>query len=171
MVKLVTFGALCLLSVIAAACAREQRRCAVLAAMVILANWVLFVMPWVYNPASPAHLLKVAGYPSSHENMWALADLVSLCAIGWFCRDRLWAGILIGQYLGMLAMLAVAQVNGLQYVDYSMALDAALTVQLAVIFTLGGGGVSDRLSAGWRRGRSVLADLPVLGPHLAGERR
>jgi hypothetical protein len=167
MIKLVTFGVLCVLAVAAAACARQDRRYALFAALVILANWTLFVMPWVYNPASPAHLMKVAGYPASHENMWALADVLSLCSIGWFCRDHLWTGILLGNYLGMLSMLAVAHVNGLKYVDYSMALDAALTVQLAVILTLGGGGVSDRLSAGWHRGRRVLADLPVLGSHLA----
>lgn len=171
MSKLVTFGLLCVAALVVASCSREDRRCVVTAAGVILANWMLFVLPWVYNPLSPAHLLKVIGLPATHEDMWALADLASLLTICWYGRDLWWTGLLIGPYLAMLATLATGWAEGADYGQYALMLDRGLLVQLAVIFWLGGDGVLDRLSAGWRRGQRWLASVPVLATHLAGTPR
>lgn len=52
-------------------------------------------------------------------------------------------------YLVTLAMHAVARCNGLEYLDYRRVLDAALIIQLATIFVVGGGDVANRLSNWW----------------------
>lgn len=161
MSKLVTFGLLCVAALVVASCSREDRRCIVTAASVILANWALFVLPWVYNPLSPAHLLKVIGLPATHEDMWALADLASLLTIAIQGRDTWWAPMIWSAYLATLTMHAVAWATALQYVDYSAVLDASLIVQLAVIFLMGGSGCADLVS----RCRRWFHDLGS-GPRL-----
>lgn len=171
MIKLITFGVLCGAAIAAGLCTRQDRRCVTIAAATLTANWVLFAMPWVYNPASLAHLLKVAGFSARHEDMWALADVLSLFVIGWGCREHWWAGALIGPYIAMLAMHVVAYCAGMEYREYALLLDLAFAVQLAVIFMLGGDGVSDRLSACWCWGRRSMAHLPMLATHMVGGRR
>ena len=146
MLKLGTFGLLCAVALVVAAHAREQRRYAMLSAIVIAANWLLFAMPWVYHPLSPAHLLKVWGLPTSHEDMWALTDLLSLIIVAWAGRSVWWSPMLWSVYLATLAMHAVAWANGLQYVEYETVLDACLVVQIAVLFVVGGDECADRMS-------------------------
>ena len=132
------------------------------AAAIIAGNWLLFVMPWVYNPASLAHLLKVAGMPARHEDMWALVDLASITLLAWSCRHLWWSVIIAGAYLGALALHVVAANAGLDYEQYETFLDAALVLQLAVIFVVGGRGLAD-LVFHWSRvrGLHLLGRTPV----------
>lgn len=153
MLKLVTFGLLCAAALVVAAHAREERRCVVIAAGIMAVNWLLFAMPWINNSVSPAHLLKLGGWHTSHEGMWALADLASLALLARHCRHLWWSGTIAAAYLGMLTTLWAAGEIGLDYDQYAYILDAALSMQLAVIFTLGGGGIVDRLSDVWRSAR------------------
>lgn len=171
MLKLVTFGLLCAAALVVAAHAREGRRCVVIAAGIIAGNWLLFAMPWIYNPLSLAHMLKVAGFPARHEDMWALVDVLSLLTVCWYGRALWWTGLLIGPYLASLTMLTTGWAEGADYDQYSLMLDLCLLVQLAVIFWLGGDGVLDRLSAGWRWGQRWLARVPMLAAYLAGASR
>jgi len=146
MLKLVTFGLLCAVALVVAAHAYEERRFAKLCAAVITANWLLFAMPWIYNPLSPAHILKVWGLPATHEDMWALADLLSLIVVVWAGRAVWWSPMIWTVYLATLSMHALAWLNGFQYVEYETVLDACLVVQIAVLFVVGGDGIADRLS-------------------------
>lgn len=79
------------------------------------------------------------------------------------CRYTWWAPVLWSPYLVTLSMHAVAWANDLEYVAYKDVLDAALLVQLATLFVVGGGGCADRLSHFWCRysfrsmGRSSMA--------------
>jgi len=145
MIKLVTFGLLCAAAFIVAAYSREDRRCVMVAAGVVWINWLLFCMPWIYNPASPAHLMKLAGFDVQHSDMWAVADLLSLVTIILCCRRQWWSPVLWAPYLVTLAMLAVAWANNMEYVQYRAVLDAALVAQLATLFVVGGGGCADRV--------------------------
>jgi hypothetical protein len=154
-VKLITFGLLCAAALVVAAFAREDRRCIFVAALVVAVNWLLFSMPWIYNPASLAHLLVTAGMPVEHADMWAVTDLISLITVIVACRHLWWAPVLWAPYLVTLAMLAVAWCNSLEYVEYSAVLDAALVVQLATLFAVGGDGCADRMLDFCRSLRSV----------------
>ena len=149
MLKLITFGLLCAAALVVAAYAREDRRCVMTVAGIVATNWVLFAMPWIYNPASPAHLMKVIGFPALHQDMWSIADLASIILLAVCARHLWWSHIIAAAYLITLGMLAVATHKQLDYDQYAMVMDAALVVQLAVIFMLGGGGFADRLLAHW----------------------
>lgn len=151
MCKLVTFGLLCVAALVVAAHSREDRAFAKVAGWTVLGNWALFVMPWVYNPLSIAHLLKVAGLPIGHEDAWALTDLASIFIIGYAGRHVWWSPIIWSLHMSMLAMLSVAWANSLEYIQYSAVLDACLIVQLAVLFLVGGEGCADHLSSLWCR--------------------
>jgi len=150
MCKLVTFGLLCVAALVVAAHSREDHAFAKVAGWTVLGNWALFVMPWVYNPLSIAHLLKIAGLPVVHEDAWALTDLASIFIIGYAGRYVWWSPIIWSLHMSMLAMLSVAWANSLEYIQYSAVLDACLIVQLAVLFLVGGEGCADRLSDCWR---------------------
>jgi len=154
-IKLALFGVLCVLAIAVAHCAREERDCVVFTAWVLALNWLLFASYWIYAPSSPAFLLYAIGIQVKHEDMWALADLVSLVAVGWHCRNLWWSPLLWCVYLVTLVMHVIAWANSLQYTDYIEVLDAALIIQLAVIFMLGGGGCADLLSNCWTRLRGV----------------
>jgi len=155
MCKLVTFGLLCVAALVAAAHSREDRAFAKVAGWTMLGNWMLFVMPWVYNPLSLAHLVNMAGLPVSHEDMWALTDLTSIFIVGYAGRHVWWAPIIWSLHMSMLAMLSVAWANSLEYIQYSAVLDVCLIVQLAVLFLVGGEGCADRLSDCWRSVRGM----------------
>jgi hypothetical protein len=150
MFTLITFGVMCVAALVVATFAREQRGFAVFAGSVILLNWALFVTPWVCNELSLAHLLKLVGAPATHEDMWALTDLLSMTALVVVGRNIWWSAILWSVYFAMLAMHAVAYINDLQYVEYKGVLNAGLIVQLAVLFVVGGDGCADYLSRCWR---------------------
>jgi hypothetical protein len=150
MLKLATFAILCSLAVLFAACAKEERECALVASATILGNWFLCSMPWIYNPASFAHLAKLAGLQLSHEQTWAAIDLFSMIVICWHCRYQWWSAIMWATYMIMLTMHVVAWQTEMNYDQYETVLDAALVCQLAVIFMLGSDGVADRLLAYWR---------------------
>lgn len=150
--EVVISGVSCVTAIAVACCAREDRDLAIMVAMVISANWLLFAMPWIYAPASLAFIAFDLGIPARQEDGWAAVDLISLMIVGWQGRDAWWSPIIWSIYLVTLAMHAIAWANELQYVEYKYVLNAALIIQLAVIFMLGGGGCADRLL-------SVRADL------------
>ena len=71
------------------------------------------------------------------------------------CRHTWWAPVLWSPYLVTLSMHAVAWANDLEYVAYKDVLDAALIVQLATLFVVGGGGCADRVFDCCRRFRGL----------------
>lgn len=169
MISIALFGTVCAAAVVVAHMARlapEERDCLVFAAWVLLGNWLTFSMPWVYAPASPAFIAYSLGLHVSNLDMWALADLASLLLVAIKCRNAWWSPLLWVPYLITLTMHSIAWCNQLEYIDYRAVLDASLVMQLAVIFTLGGGGCADILLNYWHS--RVVPSLSKLAPHLAG---
>lgn len=166
MVKLATFGALCALALLASLCAKKDGQVLRVAASIILGNWLLFAMPWIYAPAAPAFVLG-----GDNLDAWALADLLSMIAIGWLARDQWWAPAVWSPYLINLSMYAIAWGSNMQYIDYMYVLDAALILQLAVVLAIGGGDCADYLLDRWRNlgGPSRLGGRS-LGFHKAKSR-
>lgn len=159
--SIVTFGLFCAASVAVSTCVRVDRGPVLIAALVIAANWLSFAMPWIYAPVSFPFVLADYGIHVRTEDTWAIVDLLSLVAVGLVCRRLWWAPILWSAYLVTLAMHAVAWANNLQYLDYRRVLDAALILQLATLFVIGGGDAANRLSDGWRWFRSLgMASRP-----------
>jgi len=147
--SIVTFGLLCAACIAVSSCVKVDRKCVMTAAVVISINWLLFSLPWIYAPASLAFIVSGWGVYVTHEDTWSFIDLCSLIVIGFACRHLWWSPILWSVYLVTLAMHAVARCNGLEYLDYRRVLDAALIIQLATIFVVGGGDVANRLSNWW----------------------
>lgn len=169
MISLTLFGIVCAAAVAVAHMARlatEERDCVVFAAWVLLGNWMAFSMPWIYAPASPAFVAYSLGLRAGNVDMWALFDLISLLLVAIKCRNAWWSPLLWIPYLITLTMHSIAWCNGLEYIDYRAVLDASLVMQLAVIFTLGGGGCADILLNYWHS--RVVPSISKLGPHLAG---
>lgn len=135
----------------------------------MLANWLACSMPWIYVNASYEALTKAAGHRRLQEEGWAIADLFGLAATAYVGRSVWWGMAIPMIYVGMLGILSLAWLSGLEYVDYRLALDASFATQLVVIFALGGGGACDWLRAGWRF--HILPRLSILAPHLAGASR
>lgn len=172
MIQAALFGSLCAAAIIAAYCARlptGECGCAVAAAWVLAGNWLLFASAWIYAPLSPAFLLYGLGIKVMQQDMWALADLLSLIVVAHRSRHVWWGPLLWSTYLVTLSMHAIAWAADLQYLDYRSVLDASLLLQIAIILTLGGRGIADRVSAAWRS--CVLPRLPKLGAYLAGGSR
>lgn len=153
--KLVTFGALCVVAVAVSALTGNDRRCLFTAALVILGDWLLFSMPWIYAPASLAFVAKGVGLSMRQIDGWAMIDLCAMiCLIG--CCWRVWWGPLLWvPLLVNLVMYAVAYANHLDYISYQNVLDASLSVQLATVFLIGGPGCADRVSRCWSLRRVV----------------
>lgn len=162
MVKLVTFGSLCTIAFLVALCAKNDRACLTKAAGAILLGWLLFSMPWIYAPASYAFLI---GAPARQEDGWALFDLIGMVFVVLSCWSVWWGPLLWIPYLITLTMYAVASANHLEYNQYETVLDASLSVQLAVIFLIGGPGCADRLLDCWRSVRGV--GVSASGKHKA----
>lgn len=159
MIPIALFGIMCAAAVAVAHMARlatEERDCVVFAAWVLLGNWLLFSTPWIHAPLAPAFIAYELGIPASNSDMWAFADLASLLAVLIRCRNAWWSPLLWVPYLITLTMHSIAWCNGLEYIDYRAVLDASLVMQLAVIFTLGGGGCADRLSDLWGGFRGLV---------------
>lgn len=154
MLTMALFGIACVLAFLVALCARQDGHALRVGAAVLGGNWLLFAMPWIYAPAAPSFALQV-----NNIDAWALADLLSMMAIGWAGRDAYWSPALWGPYMVTLSMFAIAWTGGLPYVEYKYVLDAALTLQLAVIFAIGGGDCADYLSDLGRRCRVRLMGL------------
>lgn len=150
-----TFGLICVLAVAVSACVKVDRAPVLTAALVIATNWLLFSMPWIYAPASLAFMLSGWGIDVSTEDTWSVIDLISLMIVGGVCRRFWWSPILWSAYLVTLSMHAVAWANGLEYLDYRRVLDAALILQLATLFVVGGGDCADRVFDCWRSLRGV----------------
>jgi len=153
-----TFGLLCALCVAVSACVKVDRNAVLTAALVIATNWLLFAMAWIHPEASPAFVMTDLGFYMTHEDTWSIIDLISLIIVGVVCRRFWWSPILWSAYLVTLSMHAVAWANGLEYLDYRRVLDAALILQLATLFVVGGGDCADRLLVGWRSVRGVRRD-------------
>lgn len=169
MISVALFGGLCVAAITAGYCARlpaGERDCAVVAAWVLAVNWLLFASAWIYAPLSPAFLLYGLGLKVTQQDMWAVTDLLSLIVVAHRSRHVWWGPLLWSTYLVTLAMHVIAWAAGLAYLEYRSVLDGSLLLQIAIILTLGGTGVGDRLSAGWRG--SVLPRLPKLAAYLAG---
>ncbi len=146
MTKLVTFGILCIAAVLVGALSANDRRCLFTAALVILGDWLLFSMWWIYAPASLPYVAQGVGLYIRHIDAWAMIDLSAMiCLIG--CCWRVWWGPLLWlPLLVNLVMYAVAYSFDLEYANYQNVLDASLSVQLATVFLVGGPGCADRLS-------------------------
>lgn len=156
--SIVTFGLICAAAVAVSSCVKVDRACVVTAALVVTANWLLFSMPWIYAPASLAFIATDMGVKVTTEETWSVIDLLSLVAVGITCRRVWWSPILWSAYLVTLAMHAIAATNGLEYLDYRRVLDAALIIQLATLFVVGGGDCADRLLDRWRGLRGIRGD-------------
>jgi hypothetical protein len=153
-----TFGLMCILAVLVSCCVKVDRNAVVTAALVIGTNWLLFAMAWIHPEVSPAFIMTDLGIYMTHEETWSVMDLASLMVVGIVCRRLWWAPILWSAYLVTLAMHAVAWANGLEYLDYRRVLDAALILQLATLFVVGGGDAADRLFDFWSSVRGVRRD-------------
>lgn len=138
---MVCYGIACGLALLVALCARQDGHVLRIGAAVIGGNWLLFAMPWIYAPAAPAFTLG-----GSNLDAWAVTDLLSMIAIGWAGQNVYWSPALWSPYLITLSMFAIAWTVGLPYLAYKYVLDAALTIQLATIFAIGGGDCADYLS-------------------------
>ena len=169
MIKIVFFGSACALALLVGACAKNDRRAVTLCAMVLLANWLACAMPWIYLPLSYEAVTNALGMRQPQEDGWAIADLAGLAATAWIGRRMWWGLALPSLYLFLLTMHVVAWANRLEYQEYSLIADASFCIQLAVIFALGGDGVSDLLRSGWRR--QILPRLSVVAPYLARRAR
>lgn len=156
--SIVTFGMLCAACIAVSSCVKVNRNAVVIAAMVITTNWFLFSMPWIYAPASLAFIVSGWGMYMTHEETWSAVDLFSLVAVGVACRHLWWSPILWSTYLVTLSMHAVAWANGLEYLEYRRVLDAAIILQLATLFVVGGGDCADRVFDCWRSFRGVRSD-------------
>jgi hypothetical protein len=156
--SIVTFGLICAAAVAVTSCVKVDRTAVMTAALTISANWLLFSMPWIYAPASLAFIAADIGLAVTTEETWSVIDLCSLVVVGIVCRHVWWSPILWSTYLVTLAMHAVAAANGLEYLDYRRVLDAALILQLATLFVVGGGDCADRLFDCWRSVRGVRGD-------------
>ena len=150
-----TFGLLCALCVAVSACVKVDRNAVLTAALVIATNWLLFAMAWIHPETSPAFVMTDLGFYMTHEDTWSIIDLISLIIVGVVCRRFWWSPILWSAYLVTLSMHAVAWANGLEYLDYRRVLDAALILQLATLFVVGGGDCADRMFDCWRSFRGV----------------
>ena len=167
--KIAIFGILAIAALTICVLSRREERWLVTVGLCLAVNWLLFAMPWIYAPASPAFIVSGWGWGAvRQENMWALADLICLCVIAVHCRAHFGSTIFVAQYAGCLAVYSAAYIGGLQYITYSFALDTSFLIQVAAIFTLGGPSVRDRVLHRWRGRR--LAALPVVVAHMAGER-
>lgn len=155
MIHLVSFGVACGLAIAVAWLSQADRRCLATSASVIGGNWLLFSMPWIYAPASFAFVAHGFGIKASQLTGWSIIELCTLiCLIG--CCWRVWWGPLLwAPTLVNLVMYAVAYANDLEYIAYQSVLDASLSVQLAVVFLIGGPGCADRVSRRWRVYRMV----------------
>jgi len=147
MLKLALFGIFCLAAVLVSLCAKRDRSVMVAISGVVTVNWLLFAMPWIYAPAAPAFVAYAIGLPVHNVDAWAAVDLLSMMAVigvGW---RTWWAPLLWSPYLVKLPTYATAYAFGFQYVDYAAVLDMGLTVQLAILFMIGGGDCADYLLA------------------------
>lgn len=141
--KLATFGILCLLSIAVAACARNERDCAVKVASVLTLNWLACNMPWINVDWSYSAVVHAWGLPGKQTDGFALFDFVAMVTVAYIGWDVWWSAIIWSVSFIQLTMHAVAWANGLQYADYAPVLDAALAVQIAAIFVVGGPGCAD----------------------------
>jgi len=162
MAKLVIFGGLCVLAVLVGALSTQDRRCLFTGALIILGDWLLFSMWWIYAPASLPYVAKGAGLHLTHLDAWAMIDLCAMvCLIG-VCWRVWWGPLLWMPLLTNLVMYAVAYSFHLDYSCYQNGLDAMLSLQLATVFLVGGPGCADRVSHCWRLYRGMLG-VPI--PH------
>lgn len=163
--KLYIFGAACVLAVLVAASAHEDRRVLVLCAVAILANWIACSMPWIYAPASVEFLTARTGTRLTQEEGWAMFDLAALTVTAMVGRRVWWGMVIPSMYLAMLVMLGFAAAEGLNYDEYSLINDTALVIALSVIFAQGGRGARDWLRGRWRV--RLAPRLSFLAAHLA----
>lgn len=155
--KLVTFAVLCVLSIVVAACARHDRACAVEVAGIIAVNWLACSMPWIDVNLSYSAVVKALGGTGKQTDGMALFDLIAMVMVVLVGCRVWWSAIIWSVFFVQLTMHAVAWANDLQYADYAPVLDAALVVQLAAIFMVGGPGCADRVLRCWRFCRMVCA--------------
>lgn len=173
MVKLATFGLLCVAAFVVAAHSHEERKFCVFASKVVGINWLLFSMPWIYNPLSPAHIAVTWGVPAHHIDMWAICDMTAMILLATAGRNVWWSPVLWCINMSMLATYAVAWSSGMEYVEYETILDAGLVIQLATIIAVGGEGCADRLSDCWRSirgmGRAAGASIETFSADEAAQ--
>lgn len=145
MLRLALYGTFCLAAVLVALCAKTDRQMMIVTASQMLLNWLLFVMPWIYAPASLAWIVSAHGVYIHNVDAWAVTDLLSLVLvlrIGW----RVWwmpAFVMI--YLIKLSTYAIAWATAAEYLEYRDVLDMGLTVQIALVLMIGGGDCADYL--------------------------
>lgn len=162
MSRLALYGTFCLLAILVTLCAKADRQMMIVTACQLFINWLLFAMPWIYPPASLAWIVSAHGIYVHNVDMWSAVDLLSLVLVGYVGWRVWWMPVLAMIYLIKLGTYAVAWATGLQYLEYRDVLDMGLTVQLAILFMIGGGDCADYLLAVGARLRR-LGRLAVRG--------
>jgi len=162
MLRLALYGTFCLVAVLVALCAKTNRQMMIVTASQMLLNWLLFVMPWIYAPASLAWVISAQGVYVHNVDVWSAVDLLSLVLVGYMGWRVWWMPVFAVIYLVKLGTYAVAWAIGAKYLEYRDVLDMGLTVQIALILMIGGGDCADYLLALGVRLRR-LGRMAVLG--------
>jgi hypothetical protein len=167
--RIVVFGVLAVGGAFFAAHAPSGERGAALGvSLILLAVWAVYVMPWVWEPASIAGVLYRLGVTSiTHMHVAIAVDALASMAVLTIGAMHKWAWGIWGCFIFMLCDHATADIFGVPYYPYSRALDAAFLAQLAILYMLGGRGVFDNLSRGFDRVRR-LRRVRALGASSAG---
>lgn len=137
---------LCVVALVVAAHAPEdQRNGAFLAALLLLANWLL--CGWTYQANAPQIWLRSKGLPVAAVDIWVCADVAMGGLSLLLAKVRWWGWILWS--------IAVAQVSfhyfneALTDAAYLFWLDKLLLAQIACFILIGGNGVVQRVGRGW----------------------
>ena len=131
-------GALCLLAIVFAAHARDNRGGAIGLAVIMTLGWALYVAAW--TPADPGAAIGVA-----NKDLWAIMDaLFGAAAIG-----LAWS-VWWGWAFWLAALTATAahlsyKFGASDFEAYSTLLDNILRAQIALFILIGGRGAADRL--------------------------
>lgn len=145
----------CAATLVAFGAPSKDRTRAVLAGLLILIGWGLWVCS--YGPNSPAGLLYRLGVKDiEHSDVWAMVDALTSTAILAMAYHTRWGWGLWGAIVCQIVMHGANRYGGLPYPAYLTALDALFLAQLAILFSVGGRGCADTLSAICRHGRHVL---------------
>ncbi len=141
-------GGLCVAAFWCAAHFPNGRREACLIALLIFANWLLYISAW--TDLSPRDGLKAAGMDISSPDLWMFADaLVGFVAVliarHWWWGWAVWALMILQECIH-----AGMQFDFYPFESYTYALNWTFWALLSVFFLNGGKGVLDglrRLSA------------------------
>lgn len=160
------FGLMASGSVVFAFISRDAR--VVKAATLFAAGWLIYALhwtrfgfAWLYEDAT--------GFAVDVETVWSFCDTFIAITIMAMARPSWWSIVLVTGYSIQCAAHVLSQWGVMPDPIYMSLLNGVFVAQAAVFFTLGGGGLVDRL---WNHlGRSVrrMGDLGT--PRAPGVRR